>query len=701
MTSFADVRVALIGCGRVSSFHVAALKALAGVELVAVCDLDERLARQRATAAAVPRWFTDAGTMLRDVAPDVVHILTPPASHRTLAELAARAGAHMYVEKPLAPNAADAAAIVEAARKAGVKVCVGHSRLFDPVFREACRRRDAGEIGRVLSLRVEQGFQYEAAARSAVIPWSYTYDWGIFDNLMPHALSVACHFLGEPDELEVTGFNPGCVREAAVEEIRALISSGDVAAEVSLSLCASPEVNRLELVGTRGRIIVDFNAMTVLSRGVGSLPTAASRFTSGLATGVKLAGSTIGVAIGIARGRLKRYMGLRAHVAEFYAALASGADVPVSGEDGLRVVRLMDEIKARCSGVAKPRDTIAGAHDAPRVLVTGATGFLGGRLVERLSSEGLTVRATTRLMSRVRALPGIEWVQCDLGNADELRRALAGIDTVFHCAALAGAPGSLEEYEEANVNGTVRLAGLAAESGARTLVYLSSLSVYGMPPDGNGNLDETAPYDERAVDRGVYTQSKLAADRALLSTAGGNGSPRVVVLRAGTIYGPGEKLPVGRLELGRLGGRPIVAGGERVPMPLTHVDNLIDAMRAAAETEGPSPRVYNVVDSAKTDQGEISRTLRRITGERVRPLFLPYGLVWTLMLGVDVLTLARRHKLGTARFRLKRTLADMRFDCASARAELGWQPRVSLEEGLAQVLEASSPRSTSPTTVRS
>jgi nucleoside-diphosphate-sugar epimerase/predicted dehydrogenase len=691
MTAAPDLRAAIIGCGRVSAFHVAALKAVRGVEIAAVCDLDERLARERAKEAGIERSFTDAETMLRDVEPHVVHILTPPASHESLARLSASQRAHVYVEKPLAPNAVEAAAIVDAARAAGVKVCVGHSRLFDPVFREACRLIDAGEIGHIVSIRAEQGFSYEAAARSAVIPWSYTYEWGIFDNLMPHPLSVACHFLGEPDELQATGFSPGCVREAAVEEVRVQIRSGRRVAEVSLSLCASPEVNRLEVVGTAGRILVDFNAMTVLSRGRSSLPAAAARFTSSLEAAGRLTASTFGVALGIASGRIKRYMGLRAHVAAFYGALAAGEDVPVSGEDGLRVVRMMDEIKRQCGPAAKPRVAPAAEQSAPpRVLVTGATGFLGGRLIERLSADGIPVRATTRLMSRARPMSGVEWVECDLSDGHSLQRALSGIDTVFHCAAMAGAPGSLRDYEEANVNGTTRLASLAADAGIQTLVYLSSLSVYGLPSSRNGYLDESTPYDDRAADRGVYTQSKLAAERALLVAAETKDAMRIVVLRAGTIYGPGAKLPTGRLELGRVKGRPLVAGGEDVPVPLTHVDNLIDAMRAAAEAPVPSPRIYNVVDSPETDQGEISRILRHITAGRIRPIFLPRAMVWALMLGVDVLALARRGKLGTARFRLKRTLADMRFHCAAARSELGWHPRITLDEGLAQVVEASS-----------
>src|SRR6185436_374100 len=171
------------------------------------------------------------------------------------------------------------------------------------------------------------------------------------------------------------------------------------------------------------------------------------------------------------------------------------------------------------------------------ILVTGASGFVGGRLVEVLSERGHGVRAATRLLSRARQLPDVEWVQCDLTREGEVERALCGVETVYHCAALCSAPGSLAEFEQANVHGTVRLLKLAAKAGVKNFVYLSSMSVYAAPPGSDTVLDESAPLDARADERGVYTRSKLAADQAVLDYARRQLSPRIIVLRPGTIYG--------------------------------------------------------------------------------------------------------------------------------------------------------------------
>src|SRR5206468_3316511 len=123
-----------------------------------------------------------------------------------------------------------------------------------------------------------------------------------------------------------------------------------------------------------------------------------------------------------------------------------------------------------------------------------------------------------------------------------------------------------------------------------------------------------------------------------------------------TLYGPGTALPIGRLTLpSPFRGRPIVAGSPRVPMPLAHVDNVIDLMLAADTSAVPSGEIFNVVDDPEWNQGLVARTLAKVSRGKLRPLFLPYPLVWSLMLAVDLLSLARGRGMGTARYRLART----------------------------------------------
>jgi nucleoside-diphosphate-sugar epimerase/predicted dehydrogenase len=683
------LRVALVGCGRISAYHLAALKDVPGVEVVAVCDTNPAAARECATLHGIRGCHTDMETMIRELRPDVVHLLTPPGTHLALARIAIAHRAHLYIEKPLAANSADAQMILDLAREAGAQVCPGHSRLFDPVFVEACRRVRVGEIGQVISVRAEQGFTYEALARSSTIPWSYTYDWGTFENLICHPLYLACQFLRNPGRPQVLGHNLGLVREAGVEEIRVLLPSETGMGEVSLSLCSAPEVNRLELVGTRGRIVADWQTMTVLTTRKSGLPSAVSRFTGNFATVLDLTRAGVQTLAGIITGKVKRYQGLRSIVRLFYQSLRDGSAPPVSPEQGLLNVQLMDQIKAACEPIQKRRPHPATAPAHPRILVTGGSGFLGGRLLQTLSTRDTAARATTRLISRARELAGVQWIQGDLTREEDLRTALCDVETVYHCAALCGVPGSLRQYEEVNVAATMRLLRLATQCGVKNFVYLSSMSVYAAP-ESDSLLDESAPLEPRSSERGAYTQSKLAADRAVLDYARQHRLPRIVVLRPGTIYGPGARLPLGRFQLPSSNTRPILAGSPRIPAGLVYVDDVIEAMLAAARSDVPSGSVYNVTDSSGCNQEELARALTQVSGGRIRPLFAPYPLVWAAMFGVDLLSLVRHRKLGTARYRLHRTLAPMRFECAAARKDLGWRPRVPLAMGLARTLEQES-----------
>ena len=687
-TGHPNIRVALIGCGKISTHHIAALKTLPQVEIVAVCDTDERRARQTATRHAIPRCYGDAETMLRETKPAVVHLLTPPATHLPLARIAFRYRAHVYIEKPFAATEADARAICDLACDAGVQVCPGHSRLLDPLFVEACRRVSAGHIGQVVSVRAEQGFTYEPGARSAVIPWSYSYDWGTFDRMICQPLYLACHFLSHPGKPQVLGFNLGTVREAAVEEIRVLIPSATGIGEVSLSLCSSPEVNRLEIVGTKGRVTADWQTFAVLTSLQNRLPSALAGLSASLGAAFHLTRSALSRLLDLAFGKVSPYAGLRSTIDQFYGSIMGDVAAPVTPEAGVLNARLMDQIRDACLGARKQRPTLnTRQENPPKILVTGASGFLGGRLVEVLSSQGNSVRGATRLVSRARALPGVEWVQCDLANEEELRVALRNIETVFHCAALNRAPGSLEEFEDANVRGTLRLVRIAADAGVKTFVHVSSMAVYAAPDASGTILDESSPYDGRAAERGAYTRSKLVADAALLEYARRELSPRIIVLRPGTMYGPGARLPVGRFQLPSSRERPLVAGSRRVSAGLVYVDNVVDAMLAAARSGVPTGSIYNLVDSADCDQEELARTICELSEGRIRPVFAPYPLVWVAMLALDLFSLVRTGQLGTRRYRLQRSVAPMRFECAAAHKDLGWRPRVTLAQGLARVLE--------------
>ena len=156
------LRAALIGCGKIAKTHVSALRA-AGVDLAAVCDRDEQRATQIAALAPGAEVFADADAMLAQARPDVVHILTSPASHAPLAIKVAEAGAHALVEKPVALSVREADAMIAAAQANGVHLIANHNYLFKPSIERARQLLDEGAIGEVVHVEAYYGLTDEAA----------------------------------------------------------------------------------------------------------------------------------------------------------------------------------------------------------------------------------------------------------------------------------------------------------------------------------------------------------------------------------------------------------------------------------------------------------------------------------------------------------------------------------------------------------
>ncbi|WP_405443844.1 NAD-dependent epimerase/dehydratase family protein [Streptomyces avidinii] len=239
------------------------------------------------------------------------------------------------------------------------------------------------------------------------------------------------------------------------------------------------------------------------------------------------------------------------------------------------------------------------------ILVTGASGFLGGHLVDGALRQGHRVRALVRPGSdavRLRSLPGVEVVTGDLTDDGSLGRAARGCETVLHSAARVVDHGSRAQFEAANVTGTQRLLAAARSAGARRFVFVSSPSALMRVREGDRlGIDESTPYPERWFNH--YCETKAIAEQYVRAADGPEFTTCAVRPRG--IWGPRDHagfLPrmVDAMHAGRL---PDLSGGKRVLVSLCHVDNAVDAcMRAAVAPAGRvGGKAYFVVDREETD----------------------------------------------------------------------------------------------------
>lgn len=370
------------------------------------------------------------------------------------------------------------------------------------------------------------------------------------------------------------------------------------------------------------------------------------------------------------------------------------------------------------------------------VLVTGATGFIGGRLVEKLIlDEGAHVKVLLRNFARAPRIArfALDMIPGDVTDPAAVRRAATGCDVIVHCAF--GNSGTPQQQRATTVQGTEIVARAAMDLGIRRLVYLSTISVYGLP--GDGDLDETAP---RRTCGDHYSDMKLEAERLVLAHHERHGLP-VTVLQPTIVYGPfSGPWTIGPLSLLKQERVVLVDGGSGM-CNAVYVDDVVDAIiLAAVRDEGvgqsflisgdrpvtwrqffgayeqmlgqPSTVALSAADiralhrerrKARGTVRQVLRVLRREEQLRSRLLQLPaLGVPYRLMSAAlpDRVRVtiadrlfprvptpaepARRERPialpGAYQTQFFQARTRVRID--KARASLGYKPRVSFEEGM-------------------
>ncbi|HTX31389.1 MAG TPA: NAD-dependent epimerase/dehydratase family protein [Solirubrobacteraceae bacterium] len=329
-----------------------------------------------------------------------------------------------------------------------------------------------------------------------------------------------------------------------------------------------------------------------------------------------------------------------------------------------------------------------GSARGDRCLVTGASGFIGGHLAERLSRDGREVRGLVRASSDTSRLTarGIELAVGDLGDRDSLARAAEGCRYVLHCGAMVSDWGTVKEIRRINATGTRDLLDAACAASVERFIHFSSTDVYGYP--GQPGVDETY------VPQGFanwYAQTKWEAE-AEVRRAQVSGALACVTLRPATVYGPGSKEVVGEMARALRGRHMLLIDHGRTVAGLTYVENLIDAAVLALERERAPGQAFNITDGLPVTWRQFLDDLADGLGcPRARwsvPFGMAKGLGFSLEQGYRGLRRATRLTLPPLLSRQAVGVLgrEQDFSNAKARQWLGWEPRVDYPSGLAATL---------------
>jgi nucleoside-diphosphate-sugar epimerase len=309
------------------------------------------------------------------------------------------------------------------------------------------------------------------------------------------------------------------------------------------------------------------------------------------------------------------------------------------------------------------------------LLITGIGDFIGLRAAEMALARGMKVQGLEPSPAKAAYVEnlGIKVVIGDINNLEALQVACTGSDIVFHTSSLAEASGDINVFRQVNVEGTVQTAKVAQNNGAQTFVHLSTVMVYGFK-----FADQITEEGQLRDEKNPFCLSKIESEREIMAFHK-PGQFGVIILRPGDIYGPGGQVWVVKpIQLMQQKKFVLINGGKGVCNHL-YVDNLIDALFLAIEQEAHG-EVFNLTDGEQTTWKDYYHHLADISGQTRPAIAMPAVVAKTVLKqmgknadilpeSIDFVTRAHTYSIDKAK-RL-----------------LGYQPRITLAEGMARTAE--------------
>jgi predicted dehydrogenase/nucleoside-diphosphate-sugar epimerase len=692
--------VALVGTGYIAEFHARALKAIAGVNLVAVCDTD-----MASASAFAARWgiaaFPSLSELLARQRLDAVHVLTPPDSHFPLALEALNAGVHVFLEKPMCATSAEGRDLAALAREKELLVGVNHNMIFTGScerLRQAVMRGELGEIDYFAFNYFTELGQIRAGPFNA---------WMLRDAKNPlleigaHPLSGLIDILGAPDHIDAVADReyilPTGVRVFRRWRIHGTV--GRAAFDINIELGPGFDVKLQMVRGQSGAAVADLNSNVATIDTATSLGPDFDRYRRATSAARQITRQ--------ARSTLSDYVRSRAKVGErgnpyeasfldciraYYDSLKGGGvlDKRLSIDTGVQVIETCERVY-QAAGIA-PTPQLQAAPPAarsmsPKILVLGGTGFIGSHLVQRLTEEGKSVRVGGR--GRAGKLTGdamskVELVRADMRSTDDLDRLLDGIDEVYHLATSDAK--TWPEYLEREVAPAAALGEACLKAGVRRLVYTGTIDSY-YAGGRAGVISEATPLDPSRR-RNYYARAKAEAERRLCELHESKGLP-LVIFRPGIVIGSGGN-PF-HWGVGKWTSQFAcqVWGDGHNKLPLVLVRDVADGLILGMRQQGIEGRSYNLIDEPLLSARDYLEALERIAGIKIDVQYTPSWKSFFQDLTKWPVKRVTGHPDGSRipsyRDWESRTQKAV-FDSSRARRELGWAPAGSkvrlIEEGI-------------------
>jgi len=344
MDKVKTLRVGIVGCGGVTYQHLASMRRIDGVRVVAVCDKNEALARRVAKGFRINSYYAELARMLDKEEMDVVDICAPPPTHPALAIQAMKAGCHVLTEKPMALTLKEADEMIETARASQVQLGVVHNQLFLPVVIRAREMVASGVVGEVVGISITDAMPRDGDIIWNKEHWCHKLPGGIFGEMLPHPLYLAQAFLGELEPAAVYSRRFSNRDWLLADELRVVLEGKNGLATITESVNWPNDFMLLDIFGTKMSLHVDLWGLA-LTRYAVAMGGRFARGRQNLELGFQRLAGTAATSFKVISGRFRG--GHFSLIRQFLESVRSGIGIPVPVEEAREAVRLYQAVTAR------------------------------------------------------------------------------------------------------------------------------------------------------------------------------------------------------------------------------------------------------------------------------------------------------------------------------------------------------------------
>ena len=337
------MRVGIVGCGKVAKgYHIPTLLRVEGVEIAAVCDVDESEAKRTANMFDIKRYYTDLPDMLKREDLEMVDICTPPHLHAPMAIQAIEEGCHVLLEKPMTSSVSEADEILRALKNSGVKLCVVHNYLFKPIAMRAKSIVEDGGLGDLLGMDVKFLNRKDNLFMSRD-HWCHNLAGGRFGENIIHPLYLIDSFLNITDIVAARAKKLGNYDWVSIDELNVLVDTKNSMGTISLSTNASKEIETVDIYGTEGILHLDFLSFTLIKYGPKRL-TRFSPMASNISLSYKVLGEALSYPLKVITSKKYIRSGHYYLIQKFIESIREDKMPPVTGDEGRKVIAFQEEL---------------------------------------------------------------------------------------------------------------------------------------------------------------------------------------------------------------------------------------------------------------------------------------------------------------------------------------------------------------------